>query len=48
MAITKINDTTVADVREQRQIYSKTQLVSQKASLEAQLVIVNELLEVFE
>lgn len=46
--IVKINDTTVAEIRETRAIYTKTQLVQRKESLEAQLEVVNELLAVFD
>lgn len=45
--IVKLNDTTVAEVREQRTIYGKTQLVDRKAALEAQLAQVDELLAAF-
>lgn len=47
MAIIKINDTTVADVREARTIFSKTQLTQRKKDLEEQLAITNELLAAF-
>ena len=45
----KINDTTVAEVGmvEQRRVFSKTQLVERKASLELQLAEVNEFLALF-
>ena len=46
--LVKINDTTVAEVRESRAIHTKTQLVARKAQLEASLERVNELLAVFE
>ena len=46
--ITKINDTTVAVISESKAIYSKSQLVSRKESLEAELTKVNELLEAFD
>lgn len=45
--IVKINDTTVAEVRETRSIYGKTDLVNRKAALEAQLEQVEELLAAF-
>ena len=46
----KINDTTVAEVgmKETRRVFSKTQLVASKESLEAQLVEVNEFLDLFD
>ena len=46
----KINDTTVAEVGmvEQRRVFSKTQLVTTKARLEAELVEVNEFLVLFD
>ena len=42
-----VDDTTVAEVRETRNIYGKTQLVARKAQLEASLEQVNELLSKF-
>lgn len=47
--IIKINDTTVTEVgtKEVRTVYGKTELVKRKESLEAQLLVVNELLAVF-
>lgn len=47
--IDKVNDTTVAETgtEEVRRVYGKTELVNRKASLEADLVKVNELLAVF-
>ena len=48
--IIKVNDTTVAEVgtKEVRIVYGKTELVKRKESLEKQLVVVNELLAVFD
>ena len=48
--ISKVNDTTVAETgtEEIRRVYGKTELVKRKASLEEQLVNVNELLAVFD
>ena len=50
MEIVKVNDTTVAQVgtQEVKRVYGKTELVTRKASLEAQLVEVNDLLAVFD
>ena len=46
MAYTKIDDTTVAEVSENRTIYGSTQLANRKIQLEAELQKVNELIAV--
>ena len=45
--IVKIDDTTVAEIREVRNCYGKTELVKRKESLETNLAQVEELLAAF-
>ena len=46
--IVKVNDTTVAEIRESRALHTKQQLLARKINLETRLEQVNELLAIFD